>query len=74
MSSIKVHARIPENLIKDTPELAMLFRASVSAKDIKTPRTVQVTVSGVNVPGHAPVQVLYMEPKEVLITPVENNQ
>ena len=72
-NSITVQAKIPENLIKDTPELAMLFRASVSAKDIKTPSTIQVTVSGVNVPGHDPVHIISMDPKEVLIAPVEDN-
>lgn len=72
-NSITVQARIPVNLIKDTPELAMLFRASVSAKDIKKPSTIQVTVSGVNVPGHDPVHIISMEPKEVLIAPVEDN-
>jgi len=72
-NTITVRAKIPEKLIQDTPELAMLFRASVSAKDIKTPRQVPVTVNGVNVPGHDPVQVLSMEPKEVTVTPLTNN-
>lgn len=72
--SITVQARIPENLIKDTPELAMLFRASVSAKGMKKPQTVKVNVSGVSVPGHDAVQVLSMDPEEVLVTPVENDQ
>lgn len=72
-NTITVNARIPVNLIKDTPELSMLFRASVSAKDIKSPRQVQVSVNGVNVPGHDPVQVLSMEPKEVLVTPLQNS-
>lgn len=73
-NSVTVQAKIPVNLISDTPELSMLFRASVSAKDIKYPRQVQVSVNGVTVPGHDPVQVITMEPKEVLITPLENNQ
>jgi YbbR domain-containing protein len=73
-NTVTVQARIPENLIHDTPELSMLFRAFISAKDIKKPRQVPVTVNGVNVPGHDPVQVLTMEPKEVLVTPLENNQ
>lgn len=70
-NTITVLAQIPENLIKDTPEPAMLFRASVTVKDIKTPGPVKVTVSGVNVPGHDPIQIISMEPKEVIVTPVE---
>jgi YbbR domain-containing protein len=73
-NSITVNARIPVNLISDTPELAMLFRASVSAKDIKDSRRIPVSVNGVNVPGHDPVQVISMEPEEVLVTPLENGQ
>lgn len=72
--SITVIARIPENLIHDTPELAMLFRASVSAKDITTPKKKRVTVNGVNVPGHDSIQVLSLKPKKVLVTPVKNGK
>lgn len=73
-NSITVKAKIPENLIHDTPELAMLFRASVPAKDIKNPRRMQVSVSGVTVPGHDSVQILSVEPKEVMVVPLENNK
>jgi len=72
--SITVEARIPENLIKETPEPAMLFRASVSVKDISTPTHKAVTANGVNVPGHDPIQVLSLKPANVLITPVVNGQ
>jgi YbbR domain-containing protein len=72
--SITVEARIPENLIRVTPELAMLFRASVSAGDVTAPVQKTVTVNGVNVPGHDPIQILSLKPKNVLITPVENGQ
>ena len=72
-NSITVKARIPENLITDTPELSMLFRASVSAKDIKEPQNVQVTVNEVNVPGHDPIKILSVEPSEILITPIKNS-
>ncbi len=72
--SIKVEARIPENLIRVTPELAMLFRASVSAGDVTVPVQKTVTVNGVNVPGHDPIQILSLKPKNVLITPVENGR
>ncbi len=72
--SITVEARIPENLIKDTPELVMLFRASVSVNGINTPTHKPVVVNGVSVPGHDPIQVLSMKPENVLITPVENVQ
>ncbi len=72
--SITVTASIPENLIKETPELSMLFRASVSSNEIVRAQNVPVTVSGVNVPGHDPIKILSTSPKQVLITPVEASQ
>jgi len=72
--SITVTASIPENLINDTPELSMLFRASVSSNKISKPSSVPVTVSGVNVPGHDPIKILSVKPKKVLVTPIETSQ
>lgn len=72
--SVTVKAAIPVNLIKETPELSMLFRASVSVKDTGGPQTVQVAVSGVNVPGHDPVKIIEVTPREVVVTPVDTEQ
>jgi hypothetical protein len=63
--SVAVVADIPENLIRDTPELAMLFRASVSARDVRKSQKAPVNVVGVNVPGHAPIQVISVRPDQV---------
>lgn len=63
--TVTVEAEIPENLIRDTPELAMLFRASAPAKDIKSSRQVPVAVSGVNVPNHVPIKVLSVKPEKI---------
>ncbi|GBE13043.1 YbbR-like protein [bacterium BMS3Bbin14] len=68
--SVTVTASIPKNLIRDTPELAMLLRASVSAKDIHSSLRLPVTVSGVNVPGHDPIKILSVRPTEVIVTPI----
>jgi YbbR domain-containing protein len=70
--TISVTARIPENLIKTSPEPAMLFRASVSSIDVKTPRKVPITVNGVNVPGHETITILSVAPVEIMVSPVEN--
>ncbi len=69
-NTITVKARIPENLIKDTPEPSMLFRAVVSSKDITDARKVPVSVNGVNVPGHEPITILSVTPKEIMVSPV----
>ena len=67
--TVAVEAEIPENLIRDTPELAMLFRASVGAKDIQLPRQVPVNVTGVSVPNHSPVRIIAIQPDTVYLQP-----
>ena len=70
-NSITVVAEIPENLFRDTPVPAMLFRAYVNAKDITQPRTVPVIVNGVTVPGHEPIIIKSHEPLKVRVSPVK---
>ena len=67
--TVAVEAEIPENLIRDTPELVMLFRASVGAKNIQLPKQVKVNVTGVSVPNHAPVKIIAIDPDTVLLQP-----
>lgn len=67
---ISVTADIPVNLIRDTPELSMLFRASIAARSITKPTMVQVTVNGVNVPGHNSIMILSVKPDQVQVSPV----
>lgn len=73
-TSVTVKAAIPVNLIRETPELAMLFRASVSIKDISEPQKMKVVVNGVQVPGHDPVRIMEVVPGEVLVTPQDTPQ
>lgn len=70
--TITVIAEIPQNLINITPELSMLFRASVAPVNITVPTKMPVRVNGVNVPGHEPIKIISVTPKEVLVTPVES--
>lgn len=70
--SISVVADIPENLVRDTPEPAMLFRASVNAKDVQYARDIAVIVNGVSVPGHEPITIKSHKPLKVRVTPVKN--
>jgi len=73
-NAITVTAEIPQNLIKDTPELSMLFRASIAPKNGDSSQKMPVTVNGVNVPGHQPIKIISVVPQEVLVTPVVENQ
>ncbi|WP_161629886.1 CdaR family protein [Desulfogranum japonicum] len=69
---VSVEAGIPEDLIRDTPELAMLFRASVDAADEQTPfGLISVKVTGIEVPGHAPITVLNVIPDKVRLVSSE---
>ncbi len=66
---VTVVAGIPENLIRDTPELAMLFRASVNAKGLKKAKEVPVIVNGINVPEHEPIEIISVKPDTVRLIP-----
>ncbi len=68
--SISVLANIPENLLRDTPEPAMLFRASVSAAGIREATNVPVTVNTISVPGHAPIEILSIQPEQIRVWPM----
>ena len=70
--TITVVADIPENLIRDTPEPAMLFRASVNAREVRLTRKVAVTVTPVAVPGHAKIIIKSQEPLEVSLSPTKD--
>ncbi len=71
-NTITVTASIPENLINVTPEPAMLFRASVSPRDVTATMKMAVNVSGVNVPGHDAITILSVSPAEVTVTPADH--
>lgn len=73
-NTISVQARIPEKLIRETPEPAMLFRASVSPHNVESRKKLPVSVNGVNVPGHEPITILSVTPEEVTVSPVDNGQ
>ncbi len=69
---VTVEAGIAENLIRDTPELAMLFRAVVSPKvDDTTDTFSKVNVNGITVPGHNPISVINVRPEKVKLIPVK---
>ncbi|PIE56731.1 MAG: hypothetical protein CSA34_01825 [Desulfobulbus propionicus] len=73
-TSVTVVASIPENLIRDTPELAMLFRASVNGNTVKDdPQKVEVSVNGIDVPGHVPIQINSILPQQVFLFPEKLN-
>ena len=73
-NSITAVARIPEKLLSETPVLSMLFRASVNAGPGEFPRQVPVTVTGIAVPGHEPIQVISHKPAEVKISLIEKKK
>ena len=68
-STVTVEAEIPEQIVRMTSELAMLFRASVNASADKADQEVQILVNGVNLPGHAPIVILKITPDKVRILP-----
>lgn len=72
-ATVTVEANIPENLIRDTPKPAMLFRASVHPEENGVSHEVKVRVEGITVPGHAALEVLSIHPQKVLLVPEDDN-
>jgi hypothetical protein len=66
-ASVSVEAEIPEPVLQVTPEPAMLFRAAVNDPVDTDTEELPVTVSGVNLPGHAPIVILGITPEKVRI-------
>ncbi len=64
---VTVEAEIPEQIVRITPELSMLFRASVTP-DKKT-NEVPVQVTGITLPGHTPIVILNIHPDTVRLLP-----
>ncbi len=72
-SMVTVEAGIAENLIRKTPELAMLFRAVASPKKTNSKdRMATVTVNGITVPGHKPVSIIKVKPDKVELIPIKS--
>lgn len=67
--TVTVEAEIPEHIVRITPELNMLFRASITASPDKTGQEVQILVTGVNLPGHSPITILKITPDKARILP-----
>ncbi len=72
-NSISVIANIPENLLSETPKLPILFRAAIAVGELSGKQMVPVTVQGINVPGHDPIEVLKITPEKIEVTPVDEN-
>lgn len=67
--TVNVEADIPERIVRMTPELPMLFRASAGPPVEKNSSDVQVLVHGVNLPGHAPIVIYTITPDKTRILP-----
>ncbi len=72
-SMIAAQAEIPENLIRDTPELAMLFRAFVNPPENREEKDVlvEVTVSSIAVPGHREIKVTKITPAKIRLVKID---
>jgi len=67
-SRVAVEADIPELVVKDTPELTLLFRATLVLPKGKTGTEARVEVNAINLPGHAPIVIQGVSPEQVHIT------
>nr|WP_320009835.1 CdaR family protein [uncultured Desulfobulbus sp.] len=63
---VTVEADIPKQVVQDTPELALLLRATIApVKDGAT--EAEVLVHAINLPGHAPIIIHSVSPEKIKI-------
>ncbi len=67
-SRVTVTADIPETVAKDTPELSLLFRATLVPPKEKTATEARVEVNAINLPGHAPIIIKGISPEKVRLS------
>ncbi|MGD9948351.1 MAG: CdaR family protein [Desulfobulbus sp.] len=60
-----VEADIPELVVKETPELSLLLRATITLPTDKTATEANVDVNAINLPGHAPIVIHSVSPNKV---------
>jgi YbbR domain-containing protein len=68
-TKVTVEAEIPEMVANDTPEPALLLRASINPPIEKEAKEAQVLVHGIELPGHAPIVILNITPNKVQLLP-----
>lgn len=68
-AKVSVEAEIPELVANDTPELALLLRATIDPPATPNINEAQVRVHGINLPGHAPIVILNIAPETVRLLP-----
>ncbi len=66
---VMVEAEIPDQIVRMTPELSMLFRAAVNVVTDTNTNEVPVLVNGITLPGHAPIVILNVTPEKVRLLP-----
>lgn len=63
--SVTVEAEIPEQVVRQNPELSLLFRASAIFPADRLLEEAQVQVNGITLPDHAPIVILNISPDKV---------
>ncbi len=60
---VSVEAEIPSKVARETPELNMLFRASVNPAEIDENSNAPIRVEAINLPSHSPINILSVRPE-----------
>ena len=63
-SMVSVEAEIPAKVARETPELSMLFRASVNATEADEDGHVPIRVEAIAVPNHTAINILSVRPEQ----------
>lgn len=66
---VSVEAEIPAKVTRETPELNMLFRASVSGAEVDENGDAPIRVEAIHLPNHSPINILSVRPEKARLSP-----
>lgn len=65
---VSVEADIPSRVVRDTPELNMLFRASISATETDQQGKAPVRVEAITLPNHTAIHIIAVRPDQARLS------
>ena len=66
---VSVEADIPSKVARETPELNMLFRASVNVAEADKNGDAPIRVEAINLPNHSAINILSVRPEQASLSP-----
>ncbi len=71
---VSVEADIPSKVVRETPELNMLFRASINAAEADAQGHAPIRVEAIAIPNHTAINIISVRPEQARISTGDSQQ